>query len=128
MPFFGRRTCAIGETSVVAVPFGALALRSAPFSFQCVRNIHFGRSCCRMEVERKHYSWYSTLWPEMNKEKLILMVKEHPELYNQNHPGYHDMILKRASWKLIARELKYPGKSSKYETFWCFFSYTVLYI
>ena len=44
------------------------------------------------------------------KEKLIELVRNHPELYDKRQLKYRDVNYSRALWKEFAKELQFKGK------------------
>ena len=43
------------------------------------------------------------------KEKLINLVRIHPELYDKQHLKYRDVACSRSLWKEFAKELQLTG-------------------
>lgn len=51
---------------------------------------------------------------KMNDERLIVLVRNHPVLYDLSEPKYMDSGLKQRIWKNIGQELKVDSKYSSY--------------
>ncbi len=91
-----------------------------------LKNFNSGETFARRWVVKAYQRWdspdvtdilTSRRWIRKMEEKIILVVCEHPELYDTASYLYRDRNRKELAWRKVSEEVGLPGKLWKYVLF-----------